>query len=339
MQIRSNYRLTEQQKHDAREAYKLLKGTDTSLVDIARHYLQVRPSLAREDISLSDAVDRFIDSKLTENLRPATMRYYANEMTVFVRDFGASTPLYRIRRDALLKYLERLDMSAASVSCRFRAIRAFFRWALSVEPPLITRDGDPTIGLKFRPRRPKRGKNVPTFFHPDTVSTIIKNCDEKFLPSLALMFFAGIRPAEIRGLEKPPLKWEHIDVDRKELIIPANAAKTGFARLLDTLPDNLWEILEPFYDMSGNVCPTDAIRSAVDHAKKLLKDHEAAESWTQDVARHTFATYHVFKFRDPGLTSMILGHQGNQDLLFKHYRGVPIQGASDMATQFFSIVR
>jgi integrase len=49
------------------------------------------------------------------------------------------------------------------------------------------------------------------------------------------------------------------------------------------------------------------------------------EKWPPDVLRHTFATYHVAAFNDPGKTSLLLGHEGNPSLLHRHYRGLATQ--------------
>ena len=38
-----------------------------------------------------------------------------------------------------------------------------------------------------------------------------------------------------------------------------------------------------------------------------------------NAARHSFGTYHLFHFRNPGETAIQLGHKGNPSMLWEHY--------------------
>ncbi len=57
--------------------------------------------------------------------------------------------------------------------------------------------------------------------------------------------------------------------------------------------------------------------------------------WLRDGLRHTFATYHLAYHRDPGRTAFEMGHRGNADLVFEHYR--QLAKRSD-ATLFWKIM-
>ncbi len=80
---------------------------------------------------------------------------------------------------------------------------------------------------------------------------------------------------------------------------------------------NLVAWLTPYAKKDGPVAPPEITfkRSRNDILKAC-----GISGWLRDGLRHTFATYHLAYHRDPGRTAFEMGHRGNADLVFEHYR-------------------
>ena len=143
--------------------------------------------------------------------------------------------------------------------------------------------------------------------------------------ALALLLFAGIRPGELGGDGKPPLLWSAVDPEAKIIRIPAANAKTRRARILEDLPPSLWRFLVPPTDRHLPVSPSRPLqiirRAQIALGYTTPRGHRL-KPWPHDGTRHSFATYHLARYADPGKTSLLLGHEGNPSLLYRHYRGL-----------------
>jgi hypothetical protein len=49
--------------------------------------------------------------------------------------------------------------------------------------------------------------------------------------------------------------------------------------------------------------------------------------WPHDALRKTFCSYHVAFYGDAAKTSLIMGHRGSSDMIFRHYRGLCTKAA------------
>ena len=126
---------------------------------------------------------------------------------------------------------------------------------------------------------------------------------------LALEAFAGLRFASAYRLEK-------IDINFKDrgLLLPKHKIKTKRRHYVDGLPENLWPWLELASDACWKLSPAEYM-----HEKSLLFT-DAEVQHPHNCLRHSFCTYHVAAFKDPGLTATLLCHR-NQALLWARYNG------------------
>jgi len=311
--MRKDRKLTPDEKIDAVEALSMIGDRPLTLVDCVRMSLQL-PAHKSASTPLSDAVEGFLRHTLRV-VRPSTWEWYEKHLRGLERGFPGAT-LQQITRRDLLAHVESVG------SGRWRVARAMFRWSATQEPPMI--DLDPT--RQMRPVfRAKSGEI--DFLTVDESRRIMSGAGD-LAPALALMLFAGIRPHEVAGDHKPPLEWKHIDRKGKIIRIPADIAKTGRARILEGLPANIWSF---FPGGTGPVSPISSTQLAR-HARRL----SGREKWTPDALRHSFATYHVALFGDPGRTSLLMGHEGSTTMLYRHYRGLTTQSEGKM---FFQIKR
>lgn len=325
--MRKDWSLSPEQRQDAREALELLRESGLTLATAVRLALNMDGGTGKKT-PLSDAVREFLMDRQDKGLRSTSLFFYQVHLWSFCEAFDGKT-LDDISPEDVSRHLKNLTPSMASA--RFRAVRAFWRWAMKRPSPMARRDV--TASLSF-PQIHARGDV--RFLSVPEAKAILRGAGE-YRYAIALMLFAGIRPEEVRGRNKAALLWENIDREEKIVRIPAEVAKTKQPRILENLPENLWKWLADG-PSEGPVCRSE-IRAAVIAAQKLARFRDAAghalKKWPQDAMRHSFATYHVALYADPGRTSLILGHEGAPTMLYRHYRGLTTR---DKAVEYFGIV-
>jgi integrase len=325
--MRKNWSLTPEQKIDAREAYSLLGDSGMTLTSAVQIALHMNGGVSQKT-PLQDAVTQFLHER-REKLRGKTLEFYQQHLWAVCAIFEGCT-MDEVTAQKVSAHLESLTPSMASA--RFRSIRALWRWAMKRPTPFVRQDVTATLSF----RQPFNRGDI-QFLTVDETRAIMTGC-ETYRHSLALMLFAGIRPEEVRSLHKSPLMWECIDRKAKIVRIPAGVSKTRQPRILEKLPGNLWAWLADA-PKSGPVCNASNIRTVVVQAQVAAgyrdEDHSLQRKWPQDAMRHSFATYHVAMFADPGRTALLLGHEGSPSMLYRHYRGLTTK---DNAEDYFNIV-
>lgn len=129
--------------------------------------------------------------------------------------------------------------------------------------------------------------------------------------ALALMLFAGVRPAEVTRLE-----WNDIDMEAATVFVSNEKAKTDRSRFF-TMPETLRQWLDtvPESARHGAIIPANWKKVWQAIRRKVGITDE------RDQCRKSFASYHLQAFGDVNLTRAIMGHEAG-DVLFQHYRGL-----------------
>jgi integrase len=142
----------------------------------------------------------------------------------------------------------------------------------------------------------------------DQTARLLESASAELVPYLAIGAFAGLRRAELERLD-----WQ--EVDRQSGLIEVAAAKAKSARRrFVKIRSNLAKWLQPHAQLSGNVTPPN-YRELLDAARKAA----GIQEWPQNALRHSFASYHLAKFKDAAALALELGHT-NSSLVFQHYR-------------------
>lgn len=308
---RIDFALTPDQKADARAALKMLDGTGISLTEAARRAFAGKRALKR--VSVEECFDLFLRDRLRADLRKSTVEYYSNVISVFSAEFGDRS-MDDVSRAELIEWIDARPGSASTRASYTRAIRAMWRWAIQTEPPLA--GVDITQGLRSSaPRREGAGSKI----LPVAECEAIMQGAGRYRSALAVMLFAGVRPQEVASRYKPSLTWEHVNCTEHMIRIPAEISKTRKARIMEGMPPTLWAWLQPGA-LRDPICPARS-REAVERAAEIA-GYGKKRPWPVDALRHTFATYHLAAFADPGKTALLLGHEGNPTMLYQHYRGL-----------------
>lgn len=310
---RVDFALSVSQRLDARAALKILDGTGIALEDAARLALAGKRSVVRTTVAA--AADAFILSRVRKTtrrgkpLRAATIAWYQDFLQPLVNAFGDDY-IDALDRSQFSGWLNSLQTGATSRAATARACRALWRWAALENPPLVT--DNVTLGLSFTAgARPESERLVLTVAQAEA---ILSGADWS-RSAVALMLFAGIRPEEIAGPDKPWLRWENVNISEKYIRIPAEVSKTAKPRLIEHLPPTLWRWLQP-----GALGATVSPYSARAIRQRAIRSSGIA-AWPHDCFRHTAATYLLALRRDAGIVAEWLGHEGRPSLLHQTYRG------------------
>ena len=310
---RKNYSLTPSQQMDARRALRLLKGTGLTLEEVAR--VAVGGSRAGGVMELERAVEGFLEDKANDpTLRPATFSFYRGHL------FAALEVLGEVDVGDVTK--QQWKRVVGGSKARRRAVRALLGWCEAQDPPVASAGVLKGIAT---------GRD--TYSEPEIPT--VEQCGEvmryaaELSAALALTMFAGVRMGELGGSRgKPPLRWQAIDIKARLIRVPAANAKTGKPRVMEGLPENLWQWLHLYRkEPEDRVCPMspDSLARRI----RAIDPH-----WPQNGGRHAFATYHLAAHGDVSRTTVLLGHEGSPSLLYRHYRGICTK---EQAYRFFSI--
>lgn len=313
---RRDYALTSAQKADARAALELLDGTEISLEEAARRAIVGRRSGKKTLVPA--AIDLFIRSRLKANCRDATVAWYQDKLSRFDAMWEERS-IDSITRLEIREAIEAESVSEATKAGLARALRALWRFCAALEPPLTGADvthGLRTVGPRKSAAKTGDAAGRKAFLTVPEVAKILHEL-RQYRDCLAIMLFAGIRPCELGGKNKPRLLWENVNVAEQHVRVPDEVAKTGKARLIQRLPPTLWAWIghkehEPEDPVSA-VLSTQIRRAAANVLGRPLPF---------DCFRHTFATYAVALRGEAATVSVWLGHEGATTLIFNTYMGL-----------------
>ncbi len=128
--------------------------------------------------------------------------------------------------------------------------------------------------------------------------------------AVGLMLWAGIRPNEVERL-----CWGDIRAEHNVIVLTAEHTKTGGARqvtlhpiLLEWLHKTSWRSV-----LNQRITPRSWARRW-----KEVRRLAGFRNWAPDTLRHTFASYHILKFRNYAQLQLEMGH-ASVDLLRTRY--------------------
>lgn len=285
----------------ARQAIALLPPS-VSILDAVRDYLQ-RQGPAREERTIAEAAEEYIDSKIGLNLREASILSARAQVRRLEKAFPGINVSDLDGRD-LDAWLTGLAQSPRTRNNTIRDINGFLNWCVARgyaahNPATILEDA--RIDRTLPEIRPV--KQVKTFLaklathHPDLV------------PFHVIGFFAGVRVDELLRMGADSFR------DGAIHVTPAHA-KTRTYRIIEMEP-NLRAWLEAFpVPRSITLPPVKQLRAA--------RAAAGISPWPQNLLRHSFASYHLASFRDAARTAHDLGHP-NANLLYTTYRTLATQ--------------
>jgi Site-specific recombinase XerC len=280
-------------------AFERLAAYDVTLNTVVTEFIQRRN--AREtSISFKELFGRFINSR-------------NNRSAAYLLSLKYTLPRFHQLHERLVTDLQPNDIESELAGMTSAVRNAFLRNLRAVFNYGVKRgwlDQNPISKLDFETI--KRGEVVT--LSPKQAAALLKTVElnRDLLPYHVLGLFAGIRPLELQRLN-----WRDIDLDEGRIEITAEVSKTGRRRIINIEP-NLKAWLNHYITAGGgivgNLVPLVNLRTRV----RLIRSAAGLTDWTQDVMRHSYASYWLAQHGDINQLTLQMGHE-NPDMLWKHY--------------------
>jgi len=301
--------LSDRNKLEASECYRLLEGHNASLLDAVHHYLTYLDQ-TKKSIPVSELFDEFLSVKRQDNVSPKYLADLRSKLGRFVSSF----------HDTLV-----CDLTAAQIEAWIRSLaigtvsRESYRRNISVLLEFGRRRGylraNPAADIKIR-RRPEGEVSILT---PDELRNLLSKCTPEIVPYVAICAFAGLRPSEAASL-----LWSDIHLDTMQIEVRARHSKTRRYRLVPIQP-NLGKWLTQFRSGDGAIYYS---------RRKFREAYRAAgiDEWKMDILRHSYGTYRLPILKSADALALEMGN--SPDVIFRHYRR-PMNEAS--ASAYFDL--
>jgi hypothetical protein len=316
-------RLTSPQLTETETAYQLLKGRPRSLLFYLNYALE-RFREPHEGIKLAAAVEEYLAARRHEHDRREISTPHLRNLKRVLLTFGRHFPnlaLAELDGPRVLEFLERAHHSAKTFNNRRGIISSFLKFCLQhgrVESNPLTR-------IPARRVRRKKGRastfsanQTREFMHAlETIS------DGRLVPYYALAFFAGIRPGVPFG-EMSRLTSDAVKLDDGVIDITAEVSKIGEPRRI-TIQPNLGAWLRAYPLRCFAIVPGNFQKRRARLGEQFDLSH--------DVARHTFISMFVAKFRSMGEAALQSGN--SESIIRRHY--LDLKSAAE-AEDYFTIL-
>jgi integrase len=301
--------LSDRQKLEASECYRLLERHGASLFDAVHHYLAYLDQTKRS-IPLTELFEEFLSAKQQDNVSPKYLADLRSKLGRFVNSFHG-TLVCNLAAAQIEAWIRSLNIGTVS--------RESYRRNVSVLLEFGRRRGylrgNPAADIKIR-RRPEGEVSILT---PEELRNLFSKCAPEIVPYVAICAFAGLRPSEAAGL-----LWSDIHLDTMQIEVRARHSKTRRYRLVPIQP-NLGEWLMQF--RSGD--------RAIHYSRRKFREaYRAAgmDEWKMDILRHSYGTYRLPILKSADALALEMGN--SPDVIFRHYRR-PMNEAS--ASAYFDL--
>jgi integrase len=270
----------------------------SSLLSAAKYYATHHQNI-KESKLVKDAVSELLHAKGQDGLSRCYQEDLRYRLGRFVRSFG-TRKMAEISAGEIDTWLRDLSFGALSRNTFRLRLNVLFSFAHKrhwcAENPLT------------QVEKAKWKGTEPGILTPEEFARLLENASATTLPYWAIGGFAGLRSAELQRLE-----WQDIDFERALVEVTRGKSKTASRRHIAIRPA-LAAWLEPYRGhLKGIVCPRGRKHLEADRARAGISQ------WPANGLRHSFASYHLEHFKEPGLLAVEMGHV-DLNLVQKFYR-------------------
>ena len=287
-------------------AWKRCQADGVSLIDCV-----VGNNGKANPIALAESVQLFIKAKRKIGLRERSL----TDLATSLRSFCAATTsslVGEIKTPHIERFLDGRDVRPKRRNVLRGNLVNFFNWAIA--------SGYATVNPALAVERAIEDDAPVRVLTPAQTRELLRcamNVDPRTVPYFTLALFCGIRPAEAMALN-----WDDISFEQRTVHVSPQKSKTRQNRFVSIPPNALaWLRL-------GGVLPCWFVRCRF---KRFIRPRLPFK-WSQDVMRHSFASYHLALHRNEASTCYEMGD--NSTTLFKHYRKLV---TPEQAAEFFGI--
>ncbi|WP_040204307.1 tyrosine-type recombinase/integrase [Neobacillus jeddahensis] len=268
-----------------------------------------------KEIDFKTALSLFIDDCEIRNLRPQTIQYYKNEMSVFykmLREKEYNPAPANITKDqvkSIILYMKEKGLKTVTINTRLRAIRAFFNF-LHRERHI---KDNPLSDIKLLKDRRKvvetfTNEQLQTLFNQPNLRSFVGVRDYTFM---LLLLETGVRVSELEGICVQDILWN-------ESKLHIRNTKTYKERIVP-IQSKMKNQLQKYIQIRG-VMETDALFVTLDGEKMSKRQFQNRVTFYGKLAdikgvrcschtfRHTFAKLSVKNGAGIFELQQILGH-------------------------------
>lgn len=308
--------LAEVQRREVLLALKLLEPFGADILEAVKFYIRhAKPS--KGPLSVNEAVEKFLETKLRTNRRP---RYVSALADSYLKPLKRAFP-GRITSDLTSEELKRFiyakGRSPKTVANYLRSLSVFFNF--------LIREGHCSLNPLARLEKPilDETKANPLTVQEATamLQTALNEGRKPECACMALVLFCGVRVEEVERLS-----WTDVRLEQQRVHLEAVATKKRRRRINDISENALVWL---------NRCKGEGAIAPKNYDKRMRYVREkAGVQYRQNSMRHSFASYHVAKHENAAATALMLGHP-DANLLFNTYRDFV---AKEDAVQFWEIL-
>ena len=237
----------------------------------------------------------------------AALRMFVNEQTpesnsheqklgIFERAFGKAFrgSVGDIEAVALRKWIKGRSANTNTQAMYFRYARMFFGYLTANR--LIPHD--PITAVPAPKTKP--GRNILT---PGQMEALLDlELPDHVRALLLLGGFAGLRTEEVARMD-----WSHVNTNSGQIHVPPGAMKDsgGFDQRIVDFTEPLNRRKAWLAEQSGKIIP---VAAETLHTHRRLACSPVLAEWPDNCLRHSFATYHLGRAKNAGLTAYQMGH-------------------------------
>lgn len=335
---------------DYETALKLVGGVP--LIEVAKFWRLHHPDKPKRKLA-----ELFLSFLADVKLRHGEGRHYSDLKSrggAFIKAGFGERYADTVTRQEILTYVKEMpDVEPRTKRNHKTAICEFFNWLVQEEHEIAV---NPAAGIKKR-MLPKETKKEIEFLRLDYVVRYLRAA-ERYDPDLVahevVQLIAGVRADD----EMADFEAGFVYPQTKEVVIPANVAKTEKREVIDGLEENFWAWWTAYAPKEGRLRPknydrrwdrlrvlasTEDQRKADELARlpikyllRLPESKAALKKWPWNARRRTFCTYHVAKHQSAAKTALIMRHRGSAYTLHNSYRGLGV--TPEQGQEYFKIM-
>lgn len=298
--------LTKAQILEAYKAYKLVeeRGRGKTLLQCLEYGLG-KATVALPDLTLQNAVERFL--MLSEGgITAYTLRDYRHYLNKLATHYSGKL-VNEITREDLQDYGLVYKDKPQAYNHFVKNVKSFFAWL--VREDIIPASPAERLN-KVKTPPPKR-----QYLSIEQTKRLLEGTVEQspeLVPYIALGLFAGLRPTEATRLTG-----DDMNVATGIIRITPATSKTNHGRLIEMTP-NLKAWLKSFPVADGERVTSLSTTPIAKRLRAIDKGYKVGLS--QDVLRHTYATFKTALTQDSAKVALEMGH--SESIAKLHYRGL-----------------
>jgi integrase len=311
--------------------------TRLPLVDVVKYAVE-RLAPAGGVTTLSSAIEEMVRAKTIwaeqGHLRPASIRDFRDRTGRISRDIG-SLPLPEITKAIVLEWLKGLELSPRSRKNYRMVLGEILRFAVqkryASSNPIEELTAFEIKDLEGQGQEAREPNILPPMHARALITAAFEHPELDLGGAVALGLFCGIRTEELKRL-----RWDAVRLDEVEpfVVIGADIAKKRRIRNVPIAPCAVaWLRAWPRPSGDGPVTRSAHANDYQKRFKKLCRF--AGINWDQNAMRHSFGTYHFALLGNALETARLMGHRGDDTVLFAHYRALATKSQGE---EYFSLM-